>query len=458
MWLYSAMPAISSLTCRVYYRLTVGGARVAPEGPVLLVANHTNSLMDPPLVVVAAQRKVRFMAKSTLFTHAGISWLVKAVGSVPVYRQQDDRKAVSQNFDSFRDVSSALAEGHAVGIFPEGISHSASRLQPLKTGAARIALGAAIKIGRSFPIVPMGLVFRDRRTFRSAAHVIVGDEFAWDDIAGRGPNDKEAVRDLTRRIEASMRTVTLNLHDWTDEQLVRCAERVWRAEFAVSTDARDEMARLHAATNALAQLRLGEESRWRPLARALRAHDRVLTRMGLTPHTLKEQVTSEIALRWTLSRIPQLAFVPLAAVGFVLFWIPREITAAVAEKLARPEGEDAVPTYRVLAGFLFFSGWFMLLAIASSFFVGAWGGVLVFLTLPFIALSTLAVGDSRRLTWEAIRRFFVLRVQRDRVTALRERQRALAEQLRQLYEGASGNTANNQKPTTRNCLPAVTQR
>jgi 1-acyl-sn-glycerol-3-phosphate acyltransferase len=411
---------------------------------VLLVANHTNSLMDPPLVVVAAQRKVRFMAKSTLFTHAGISWLVKAVGSVPVYRQQDDRKAVSQNFDSFRDVSSALAEGHAVGIFPEGISHSASRLQPLKTGAARIALGAAIKIGRSFPIVPMGLVFRDRRTFRSAAHVIVGDEFAWDDIAGRGPNDKEAVRDLTRRIEASMRTVTLNLHDWTDEQLVRCAERVWRAEFAVSTDARDEMARLHAATNALAQLRLGEESRWRPLARALRAHDRVLTRMGLTPHTLKEQVTSEIALRWTLSRIPQLAFVPLAAVGFVLFWIPREITAAVAEKLARPEGEDAVPTYRVLAGFLFFSGWFMLLAIASSFFVGAWGGVLVFLTLPFIALSTLAVGDSRRLTWEAIRRFFVLRVQRDRVTALRERQRALAEQLRQLYEGASGNTANNQ--------------
>ncbi|MFI5246659.1 MAG: 1-acyl-sn-glycerol-3-phosphate acyltransferase, partial [Gemmatimonadales bacterium] len=282
MWAYPAMPAISSLACRVYYRLTVGGARVAPEGPVLLVANHTNSLMDPPLVVVAAQRRVRFMAKSTLFTHTGISWLVKAVGSVPVYRQQDDRKMVSQNFDSFRDVSSALAEGYAVGIFPEGISHSASRLQPLKTGAARIALGAALKIGKAFPIVPMGLVFRDRRTFRSAAHVVVGDEFAWDDIATRGPNDKEAVREMTRRIEASMRTVTLNLHDWSDEQLVRFAERIWRAEFEASTDARDEMARLRAATNALARLRLGEETRWRPLARALRAHDRMLTRMGLT--------------------------------------------------------------------------------------------------------------------------------------------------------------------------------
>jgi glycerol-3-phosphate O-acyltransferase/dihydroxyacetone phosphate acyltransferase len=437
MWLYPALPAISHLACRVYYRLTVGGARVAPDGPVLLVANHTNSLMDAPLMVVAAQRKVRFMAKYTLFTHPGISWLVKAVGSVPVYRQQDDRTLVSQNFDSFRDVSSALAEGYAVGIFPEGVSHSASRLQPLKTGAARIALGAALKIGRAFPVVPMGLVFRDRRTFRSSAHVVVGDPFAWDDIARCGPNDKEAVREMTRRIEASMRSVTLNLHDWADEQLVRCAERVWRAEFPVSTDARDQMERLRTTTNALARLRLGEETRWRPLARTLRAHDRMLARMGLTPRTLKEQVTSDVALRWTLSRLPQLAFVPVAAVGFALFWIPREVTVAVAEKLARPEGEDTVPTYRVLAGFLFFSIWFLLLAVAASLLAGVWGGVLVLVALPLVAVAALAVGDSRRLTWDAVRRFFVLRLQRERVADLRERQRALAGQLRQLFEGGS---------------------
>jgi 1-acyl-sn-glycerol-3-phosphate acyltransferase len=439
MWLYRAMPAISKLSCHVYYRLTVGGARLASEGPALIVANHTNSLMDPPLVVVAARRTVRFMAKSTLFTHTGISWLVKAVGSVPVYRQQDDPTAVSQNFDSFRDVSAALAEGYVVGIFPEGISHSASRLQPLKTGAARIALGAAAKIGHAFPIVPMGLVFRDRRTFRSAAHVVVGDAFAWDDIATRGPGDKEAVRELTRRIEASMRRVTLNLHDWSDEQLVRCAERVWRAEFPVSEDARDEMERLREATNSLAKLRLGEESRWRPVARALRAHDRMLTRMGLTPRTLKEQVSPDAALRWTLNRLPQVAFVPLAAVGSVLFWIPREITAAVAEKLARREGEDAVPTYRMLFGLIMFSFWFLLIAVASSFVVGGWGGAMVFLALPFVALGTLAVGDSQRMTWEAVRRFFVLRAHRERVAALRRRQRELAEQLKELYvRGRSG--------------------
>src|SRR5512133_80414 len=82
----SLMPLISRLATRAYYRFTVGGMRVPAEGPVLLVANHNNSLMDPALVTVAAQREVRFLAKSTLFTHKQIGWLVKLVGSIPVYR------------------------------------------------------------------------------------------------------------------------------------------------------------------------------------------------------------------------------------------------------------------------------------------------------------------------------------------------------------------------------------
>lgn len=141
------MPLLSELAVRSYYRVTVAGARLPVTGPVLVVANHNNSLVDPGLVAAMAGRNVRFMAKSPLFTHPLIGWLIKGVGSVPVYRQQDDPTKISQNLDSFRDVHKVLAEGDVVGIFPEGISHSMSRLAPLKTGAARIALGA--EIGRA---------------------------------------------------------------------------------------------------------------------------------------------------------------------------------------------------------------------------------------------------------------------------------------------------------------------
>lgn len=438
MWLYRMMPPISTVACHTYYRLTVGGARVPEAGPVLLVANHTNSLMDPALVTVASRRLVRFMAKAPLFTHPGIGWLVKAVGSVPVYRQMDDPKLVSQNFDSFRDVHAALAAGFAVGIFPEGISHSASRLQPLKTGASRIALGAAQLLGRSFPIVPMGLVFRDRRTFRSEARVIVGESCAWDDLAPRGTGDKEAVRELTRRIDASMRAVTLNLHDWRDEQLVRCAEAVWTSEFGASDDPRDEMERLRVTTDALSRLRLDADSEWRAVARELRVHDRILSRLGLTPHALTEQVSTDAALVWALRRVPLLLMLPLAGLGLVLFWLPRELSGAIGARLAKSEGEDAVPTFRVLYGGVIFLLWFLALAVASAFVIGPLGGVLVFFLLPVVAFGALVVGESRRLSWTAIRRFFTIHLQRERVTSLRARQRGLADRLRTLLARAGG--------------------
>jgi glycerol-3-phosphate O-acyltransferase/dihydroxyacetone phosphate acyltransferase len=132
MRLHWLMPVISHLGVRSYYRVTLSGSRVPTEGPVLLVANHNNSLVDPALVVVAAERNVRFLAKEPLFRDRLIGWLIRAVGSVPVYRQQDDPAKLAQNLDSFRDVHAVLAGGDAVGIFPEGISHSASQLAPLK--------------------------------------------------------------------------------------------------------------------------------------------------------------------------------------------------------------------------------------------------------------------------------------------------------------------------------------
>ena len=427
------MPAISSLACHAYYRVRVEGGRVPEDGPVLLVANHTNSLIDPAMMVVAAGRTVRFLAKAPLFNHKLIGWLVRAVGSVPVYRGADDPKLVSQNFESFRDVHAALADGYAIAIFPEGTSHSASHLQPLKTGAARIALGAAERTGRAFPIVPLGLVFRDRRTFRSSAHVIVGVSCAWDDLAKRGPRDKEAVRELMRRIETSMLEVTLNLHDWRDAQIVRCAERVWTAEFGPEAGPAPEISRLKQATDALGRLRLGADPAWRSVARELRAHDRVLQRLGLTPATLPANVSSSDATRWVLRRLPLLLVLPLAVLGLALFWLPRELTGWAASRASRAEGEDTVPTFRVLYGMVIFTVWFLALALAASFTLGALGGLAVFLSLPLIGFGALFVGESRRFSWVALRRFFVLRGQRDRIARLRQRQRRLANRLRELF-------------------------
>ena len=173
---------------------------------------------------------MRFLAKAPLFSDWKIGWLVKAAGAIPVYRRSDDPALMSRNEDAFRAVFEVLGDGAAVGIFPEGISHSASSIAPLKTGAARIALGAAERTGRPVAIVPIGLSFREKETFRSDAFVVRGPPLAWDDLAQRGPDDADAVRELTSRINAALRSVTINLGSWEDRPIVECAVRIWEAE------------------------------------------------------------------------------------------------------------------------------------------------------------------------------------------------------------------------------------
>lgn len=433
MWLYRAMPVISELATRAYYRVTVGGARVPGTGPVLLVANHNNSLVDPALVASTAGREVRFLAKAPLFTHPLIGWLVRAVGSVPVYRQQDDPTKLSQNLDSFRAVHDVLSRGDAVGIFPEGISHSGAQLAPLKTGAARIALGAARLLGTDFPIVAMGLVFRDREAFRSEAHVIISEPFRWNDLLGDVP-ERSAVRELTARIEASMREVSLNLERWEDEPLVRAAEGVWRAEFGAEQDPAAEMQRLRITTEALGALRRGRADQWRETAAELRGHDRALRRLGLTPASLATEPSLGDALRWALPRLPFLVLLPVSILGTVVFWIPREATARVAAMLARREGEDALVTYRVLTGAVVFLAWIAGLSLLVGMRWGwAWGAVAA-LTQPLWAFAALAVGERRQRGFRVVRRYFLRQLERPRVEGLRAQQRALAEKLRRLLQ------------------------
>jgi hypothetical protein len=106
----------------------------------------------------------------------------------------------------------------------------------LKTGAARIALGTFALHRQTFPIIPVGLVLRQKDRFRSRAAVVFGQPIGWDDLAPRGTQDREAVRTLTDRIETGLRQVTVNLERWEDEPLVECAESIWRAEWDTDHD------------------------------------------------------------------------------------------------------------------------------------------------------------------------------------------------------------------------------
>jgi glycerol-3-phosphate O-acyltransferase / dihydroxyacetone phosphate acyltransferase len=431
-WLLPVFSQVSSVAVRTFYRLTVSGGSVPRSGPVLLVANHPNSLMDPALVAAVAGRPVRFLAKAPLFTDPLVGFLVRGSGSIPVYRRVDGATAGS-NDDTFRAVHEELAGGSAVALFPEGTSHSEPSMVPLKTGAARIALGGAALLGRAMPILPVGLVFRRKDTFRSEALAVVGEPVEWADLAARGVDDHGAVRELTARIEDALEAVTLNVERWEDAPLVETAEAVFAAELPADPSPAARMARLRRTTDALAHLRRERPGEWEELARAVHGHARTLRVLGMTPVEVRAGASAAEAARWAVRQLNLLrALLPVAAVGMVIYYVPYRLTGVVVDR-ARPT-HDVRATYKTLAGAALHLMWTILLAIAIGWMLG-WGwGLASLVLLPALAFLTVVVLDRWRRMSGEVRRFLIRTRRGEALAELRERQRALAQRLAATWE------------------------
>lgn len=437
MWLAPFLSHVANASLRVYYRLRRAGGAVPQSGPVLLVANHPNSLLDPAMVALAARRPVRFLAKAPLFKDPLVGFLVRGAGSIPVYRKSDDPSQVGRNEEMFRAVHEALAGGAAVGIFPEGLSHSDPSLAPLKTGAARIALGTFASHGIRVPIVPIGSVFRNKNLFRSEALVTVGRPVTWDDLSPDAGSDGHAVRELTQRIDGALRDVTVNLERWEDATLVELAEAIYAAEFGQATDAAEWVARLRTTTETLTHLRQAGDGPV-PLAKDISRHGRILQRLGLRPQDVVEDPKRPGAFWWVLRRLPLGGVVPLVvlAVGTVVFFVPYRLTAIV-EKRARPR-DDVRATHKLLAGAIVFPLWIVTLSLVLGALAGPLVGLLTLVGLPALGLFTLGLHEQWREAGVEAARYLTLKRRREMIEPLREQQRALAVRLKAVLEQQSG--------------------
>ena len=162
---------------RFYYpRIEIAGAAHIPQsGPVLLCANHANSLLDPVIIGIAARRPVRFMAKAPLFKHPILGPPLSALGMVPAFRGSDDARQVRRNLESLDESAKVLAEGHAMGIFPEGKSTDQAHLEMVRSGAARMALQAQEEGATELKVIPIGITYEQKDEFRSSAWVQVAE-------------------------------------------------------------------------------------------------------------------------------------------------------------------------------------------------------------------------------------------------------------------------------------------
>jgi 1-acyl-sn-glycerol-3-phosphate acyltransferase len=180
-----------TLLCRILFGYTLhGGNSVPPEGPLIVASNHSQ-YADPVLVCVAVPRRLQWMAKKQLFVFPFRKFF-EFIGSFPVDREGGGRAAI-------RAALTFLAEGWALGIFPEGTHRGADTSREAKSGVVVLALRSGAPV---LPVHVGRLPGPLSRLRGQKLHICVGEPIQLDAALRGGPAYRAAADEVMHTIYA----------------------------------------------------------------------------------------------------------------------------------------------------------------------------------------------------------------------------------------------------------------
>ena len=145
------------------------------------------------------------------------------IGAIPVHKPEDHNSPTS-NDEMFASCYGALDDAGNILIFPEGVTRNEPSIATVKTGAARIAIGARAHGVAGIQIVPLGIHYEDKAALRSRVFINVGVPLDLDElIAEQTPagtevaaSNRAAVDALTDDIDVALRRAAPDFKDWSE--------------------------------------------------------------------------------------------------------------------------------------------------------------------------------------------------------------------------------------------------
>ena len=320
--------------------------RVPADGPVLLCINHPTNLIDSLVVAAALWRKVHFLAAAAMFRNPLVARFLRACGAIPVYRKEDDPDKMDPNAKAFAACFQALEGGRLIAMYPEGTTHAEARVQRIKSGAARIALGhEAVRPGE-LSLIPVGLTFEARKSFLGRVLVSFGEPIPVAPYLEAHRQDPcKAVDALTRAIQRAMEAELIGEIDSFKARDPERVERLWQ--------------RIQGYRALLAEHRVKDE--------AVQARRRRPLRRERVRHSWEAIVGF-----------------PFFVYGAVVNGLPYLIPRWLARRLAKKETDYA--TVRFLASVVAFPLCWTLETCVVGWLTGAAGAAVFALSLPFTGL------------------------------------------------------------------------
>lgn len=392
--IYAVLRAVVWVSVRVFYRrrLVLGREHLRFDGPAIVVVNHPSTLMDVLNPALEICQEMFFLANYGLFRHPVSRWLLTRLFCIPVMRSEDVRPGEERdNSQAFEASFRHLERGGVLFIAPEGTSWMNRFVRPLKTGTARIALGAEARNGWQLgvKIVPIGLSYSAPHRFRSEVVVNAGPPVyaaEWREVWETDP--AAAIEGLTQYLEMQLKQLSIHAVNEEGEQALTMWEEILQNDHPLPQRAAFER------SQRLAHTLLHDAE----AVRQAIAYRQALERAGLSDAAFSPRRRKGRLWRW----VGLVLGFPLFAVGAAFWFLPCFIPYWLNRRLNLYIGYSA--TVMVVAGIVVFPlyGW-VAFRVARMAGLSAGEAVVVLAALAASGLLVERYWEALRLEWMIFR-------------------------------------------------------
>ncbi len=233
--LYKLFKFLLYFTVKGYFRsIYVKGKEFIPaKGPVIFAANHNSAFMDPILLGLEINRNLSFLARGDVFKNKIAAFFFSRVNMIPVYQADHDPNDMVKNDAIFEKCFAHLANKKAILIFPEGTSRTERKLRPIKTGTARICLGAENQndFALGVQIVPIGINYSNPHHFKSDVFINFGEPILVKEYQKQFEADNwDGVLQLTERLKTELEKLVIIVEDERLGKIIEQIEILYRSK------------------------------------------------------------------------------------------------------------------------------------------------------------------------------------------------------------------------------------
>lgn len=324
--LYRILKFIIGVGIRLYYneiRVNNKQNLISGQKPMIIIANHPNTLMDAWVIGMVCNQPIYYMAKATLFDSKFKLKLLTSLNMIPINRKGEGIIKGVDNMDSLSACYNVLSEGKTLVIFPEGTSYKERVLRELKTGTARIALESErLNNGKlDLQVVAVGINYSQPERFRSNIYIDIDEpRTVMDHYELYLADKKAAVHSLTDQFRSRLEKVLVTTETKEEEELLDDIYKVLNTKYVPSQDkgVQRQVNELKDIKSKLDELKLIQPWRVEEIRQKMKAINWKLEKMKIRADFLDRKFRSKLFLRqFFTSLIFILIALPLAIFGVI---------------------------------------------------------------------------------------------------------------------------------------------